>query len=275
MAIAGYDRPSIQPRVDKALSTLLRLPIGDGLIVSTDIDLVPASIATRPGIDSAIVLVAGTGSIAMRYQKHKSGFVRTGRAGGWGHLLGDDGSGFGLGREGARIALEASDVHRSNDPKSENLSRFSPLATAILKHIQKLKPTCQPDDVLSGILSLSSEQPPTAGSGQSPAKSIAQLAEVVLSLAETDPEADSILDAGAASLSKLVVLLARGDELDLSRTALILGGGLMQNRFYKCKVLDHTQRKIGKFAHVEFVAQPAHSGAHDVLARINSGPVYS
>lgn len=267
VGIAGYDRPSIQPQVDKALSALLRLPIGEGLLVSTDIDLLPAAITPTSEIDSAIVLVAGTGSIAMRYQKHASGFVRTGRAGGWGHLLGDDGSGYSLGREGARIALQASDVHRSTNLKSRDLSCFSPLGAAVLKHVRKLDPSCQPDDILSGILSLGGGPEDTTGPVPSPAKAVAQLAEVVLSLSQSDEEANRIVNDGAASLFRLVTLLAQSDKLDLSRTALVFGGGLMQDQLYRSKVLEHLRQQLGDFAHVEFVAHPVQSGAQHLLSR--------
>lgn len=263
VGIAGYDRPAIQPKVDQALSELFRLPLGDEsrLMVTTDIDLLPATVTSKPNIDSALVLVAGTGSIAMRYQRHQSGFVRTGRAGGWGHLLGDDGSGYSLGREAARIALQASDVHRSTNPKSDDLSNFSPLAAAILKHLQTSNPTCRPDDVLSGIL----------GPGSASAKTIAQFAQVVLDMAEFDAETNDIVDAGAASLAKLVVLLAEGDKLDISGTALILGGGLMQNQLYQSKVLELLRQKLGDFAHVEFIPRPAFAGAQHLLSRLDRG----
>lgn len=270
VGIAGYDRPSLQAQIDKALCALLRLPLGSGLVVTTDIDLLPSAIASNPDIDSAIVLVAGTGSIAMRYERHKGNFIRTGRAGGWGYLLGDDGSGYSLGREGARLALMASDIHRSSNPKSKDLSSFSPLATAILKHVQHHNPACRPDDVLSGILCMRAAHEDDPSTELSPAKKIALLAEVVLSQAPTDAEANSIVDAGAKSLIQLVSLLVRGDELDPSKTALVLGGGLMQNDVYRSKILERHQESLGAFAHVKVVARPALRGAEQLLYGISA-----
>ena len=55
----------------------------------------------QPGV----MVIAGTGSIALG----QDGQGRVARAGGWGWLLGDEGSAFAIGRDGVRAALEAFD----------------------------------------------------------------------------------------------------------------------------------------------------------------------
>ncbi len=59
------------------------------------------ALACRPGV----VVIAGTGSVALG--EDPAG--RQGRAGGWGYVFGDEGSGFALGLGGMRAALRASD----------------------------------------------------------------------------------------------------------------------------------------------------------------------
>ena len=53
----------------------------------------------------AIVIIAGTGSIA--YGRNATG--EAARAGGWGHMIGDEGSGYWIGREALSAVMRASD----------------------------------------------------------------------------------------------------------------------------------------------------------------------
>lgn len=58
------------------------------------------------GLDAGIAVVAGTGSVA--WGRSEDG--REARRGGWGHLLGDEGSGWWLGREAVRRCLSRADA---------------------------------------------------------------------------------------------------------------------------------------------------------------------
>lgn len=58
------------------------------------------------GLDAGIAVVAGTGSVA--WGRREDG--REARRGGWGHLLGDEGSGWWLGREAVRRCLARADA---------------------------------------------------------------------------------------------------------------------------------------------------------------------
>ena len=66
-----------------------------------------ALVALQAGVDDApgIVIVSGTGSIA--YGRNAAG--RAARAGGWGYVLGDEGSGYWLGRLALRAVVRAAD----------------------------------------------------------------------------------------------------------------------------------------------------------------------
>jgi N-acetylglucosamine kinase-like BadF-type ATPase len=55
--------------------------------------------------EPGIVIIAGTGSIA--YGRNARG--ATARAGGWGHMIGDEGSGYWIGREALAAVMRASD----------------------------------------------------------------------------------------------------------------------------------------------------------------------
>jgi N-acetylglucosamine kinase-like BadF-type ATPase len=55
--------------------------------------------------DPAIVLIAGTGSIA--YGRNAAG--EASRAGGWGHMIGDEGSGYWIGREALAAVMRGAD----------------------------------------------------------------------------------------------------------------------------------------------------------------------
>src|SRR5438128_1339137 len=52
-----------------------------------------------------IVIVSGTGSIA--YGRNANG--EAARAGGWGHMIGDEGSGYWIGREALTAVMRAAD----------------------------------------------------------------------------------------------------------------------------------------------------------------------
>lgn len=99
LGMAGVDRPE-EAAVVRAI--LARLGQVRSALVVND-----ALIALEAGIGSAagIVIVAGTGSIA--YGRDTEG--RAARAGGWGHLLGDEGSGYWLGRQALHAVVRAAD----------------------------------------------------------------------------------------------------------------------------------------------------------------------
>lgn len=98
LGMAGADRPEVRTRVEEAF----RPSWGERLHIDNDaLAALYAGTWGAPGI----VLIAGTGSIAYAVtadgQRH--------RAGGWGYLLGDEGSGFDLGRQAVISVLRAWD----------------------------------------------------------------------------------------------------------------------------------------------------------------------
>jgi N-acetylglucosamine kinase-like BadF-type ATPase len=99
LGIAGVDRPQdadavsgIMKRIGFKVRTLV---VNDALVALT------AGAGDAPGV----VVIAGTGSIA--YGRNANG--RAARAGGWGHILGDEGSGFWIGRRALAAVMRQSD----------------------------------------------------------------------------------------------------------------------------------------------------------------------
>jgi N-acetylglucosamine kinase-like BadF-type ATPase len=71
-----------------------------------------------------VVVIAGTGSVA--YGENERG--ETAQTGGWGHLLGDEGSGYWLAMEAVKRAVRLSDERRKSTP--------NPLEKLALEHFQ-------------------------------------------------------------------------------------------------------------------------------------------
>ena len=95
---AGVDSPAAEQRLRTLLASLL--PETRVLVVH-DTHLVLAA----AGVRSGIAVISGTGSVAWG----RTAQGRTARAGGWGYLLGDEGSGYGIARDAVRHALSRAD----------------------------------------------------------------------------------------------------------------------------------------------------------------------
>lgn len=96
VGLAGIDRPGARDRIAghlDGLATTLRL--------TNDAELLFGALPNESGI----VLIAGTGSIA--FGKNREGTVA--RAGGWGYLIGDEGSGYDIGRLAVQAVAHAAD----------------------------------------------------------------------------------------------------------------------------------------------------------------------
>jgi N-acetylglucosamine kinase-like BadF-type ATPase len=99
LAIAGSDRPSARAAVARWAD--MRQVAASCRIVHDGEPL----LAWAAPQETVIALVSGTGSFAWG----RDGEGRTGRAGGWGPLLGDEGSGYWLGLHALQAVLQAVD----------------------------------------------------------------------------------------------------------------------------------------------------------------------
>jgi N-acetylglucosamine kinase-like BadF-type ATPase len=108
---AGVDTPEAEERLRQLIAA--RVP-GAAVQVVHDTELILAAVELTTGI----ALIAGTGSVA--WGRDASG--RVARAGGWGYLLGDEGSGYGIAREAVRHALRLADEGQPPDRLSQQLT---------------------------------------------------------------------------------------------------------------------------------------------------------
>ncbi|KAI1303874.1 putative glucokinase regulator family protein [Xylaria venustula] len=268
VGIAGYGRPSLSPSIDRSLSELLGLQLGTKLKITTDIDLLPVCVMGQAELDSVIVIVAGTGSIAMSYEKVDGRFRPMHRVGGWGHLLGDDGSGYSIGREALRVALLSSDLHRiraSEDQTSTN-ETLPRLSQAVVQYFRELYPQSTPDELLSTILVPDLSSHGAEDATVATTKRIASVAKLVLSLADSDDQAKHILETSVSRLVDRVMLVTLGRGVDTSKSGLVLAGGMTQNELYRKVLVRTLEEKCGKFKQTESVAEPAVGGAEYVLS---------
>lgn len=99
LGIAGVDRPD-----DSAVIHAIMRRIGARARVLVTNDALIALVAGA-GLAPGVVLIAGTGSIAYGVNaSHEAA-----RAGGWGYILADEGSGYWLGRQALRAVVRAAD----------------------------------------------------------------------------------------------------------------------------------------------------------------------
>lgn len=149
------------------------------------------------GLGAGVALVAGTGSSA--YGRGRDG--RESSAGGWGHLLGDEGSGYDLGRSALRAATAAIDGREPATGLVEAVVRWAGVTDAAA-----LRRRAFPAAAVSEV---------------------AQLGGAVLRLAaDGDAVARRLVRDAAGDLSTLARAVARG--LDLAPPIpVVVGGGLL------------------------------------------------
>jgi N-acetylglucosamine kinase-like BadF-type ATPase len=188
--LAGADDPALRVRLLKAL--------GDARLaraVTVEHDAA-AALAGGLALEPGVVVIAGTGSVA--FGTDASG--RRARAGGWGPLLDDEGSGHAIGRAVLRAAM------RAHDGRGEPTA----LAEAVAHRY--------------GLASLAALKVAVRGIGIHEVAAVAPLAADAARAG--DAVATVILDHAGQGLAAMVAAVARA--LDWQRVAfpLVLSGGV-------------------------------------------------
>ena len=194
LSCSGGDRPADR---EKGRAILTQL-VGPNVRIDVTHDAIAALYAGNPA-GCGVVLISGTGSIA--FGRNDEGDER--RAGGWGYLIGDEGSAVWLGLEGLRAAAHHADGRGAG--------------TAITAH-------------LLGELGVDSfmEVIPQLYGRPHPAPAIlASVRAVGRAAAEADAIAVSIVQRGAHALARAASVVAA--ELRLGDGPVYLAGGAFES----------------------------------------------
>lgn len=230
LGLAGAGRRKLRNEITEQLR--VRLGSTFPVFIETDARVaLEGAFAGRAGI----VIIAGTGSVVIG--KSPSGAIEL--AGGWGRLLGDEGSGFAFGVEALKSVAALLDSRASG----------SILTTAIMEETG-----CR---TRSEILDLIYED----------GFDVSQLAPHVLHAAENDDAtALGIVRTGAEALAAQAQVVAQRLHLR-EEVAVAFHGGLLQNNNVYARMLTNClQERIPRVA----VCPPAHSPAYGaVLMALN------
>lgn len=181
------------------------------------------------GNGHGIALIAGTGSLAWG-RDHQG---RTARSGGWGYLMGDEGSAWWIGQQVLLAVVRAVD---GRGPKTS-------LQETLLTQIEVSSPR---------------EIVPVIYSHETPRSLIAGLAPLAFSAAESgDAAAGAILTLAAGCLAEMVAAVSR--QLNCSRIgSLALSGSvLIQQCRYRERVLEILSQHQVVPDHVEIISDAA------------------
>ncbi len=235
IGLAGVDRPEDREGMLVALEAH-RIISPEKIWLGNDAELILLALPGKRGVG----LIAGTGSIAFGID---AGGKRV-RSGGWGNIIGDEGSGFDLGRKALIASARAADGR----------APFTLLLGAILSE-WKLSNPQQIVGVVYG------PQNKVAG--------IARLAPLVLKIArEGDPVAVGLMDEAVRDLAGTVEVVARQLDFQGTLPGLALGGGLiLSETALKLSLLEQLRQKIefGPVVEVNEPAFPAALSARDLF----------
>jgi glucosamine kinase len=194
LSCSGGDRPADR---EKGRAILTQL-VGPAVRIEVTHDAIAALYAGNPA-GCGVVLISGTGSIA--FGRNDEGDER--RAGGWGYLIGDEGSAVWLGLEGLRAAAHNADGRGAG--------------TTITAHILREL----------GVQSFMEVIPQLYGRPHPAPAILAAVRAVGRAAAESDAIAVSIVQRGAHALARAASVVAA--ELRLEDGPVYLAGGAFES----------------------------------------------
>lgn len=238
LGIAGVDRPEDTVVVRSVMS---RIGYKARLVVVND-----ALIALRAGIGDApgVVVVAGTGSIA--YGCDRQGYAA--RAGGWGSILGDEGSGYWMGH----LALRA--LMREADGRGQP-SRLTP---RLLAHFGVQRP----EELLRTVYRRDF----------TPATVAALASDVQQARDEGDEVASAILERGARELADAARSVTTRLGMAGEDFAFVLAGGMFKAApWLRERVAQLLPEIAPRSRTLHLDVEPALGAVHLALAEIHGG----
>lgn len=212
------------------------LSVAREVAITNDAEFALAGLDSGPGV----ALIAGTGSIALG--RDASGQII--QVGGWGHLLGDEGSAYDIGRRAAQAAARAADGRGPT--------------TALLQLVLERWGLTTPRSMIEQVY-LTQEKAP-----------IASLAPGVLALARHgDQVARAIRRHACEELAQAAIAVI--DTLNVAGPVpLILGGGLLIHERDVRKAVVARIRRRRALGPVTLVKEPALWAARSLAARARS-----
>jgi len=176
----------------------------------------------------AIALVCGTGSIV--YGRTTTGELI--RAGGWGYLFGDEGSGYSIGVAALRAVMQA---HDGRGP-----------STLLTELVLERRGVSSPPELVRSIYG-----------AESPRLEVASLADLVEQVAEQgDTVAVAILEKAARELAQTIAVVY--PKLDITASPLVVTGGTILHGAYLKAAFYRACETLGlKFTVVRHVSEPA------------------
>jgi len=230
---AGVDTPEQERRLHEIIQ---------GLVPRARVRIVHDThlILAAAGVEHGIALIAGTGSVA--WARTPDG--RTARAGGWGYLLGDEGSGYWVGRAAVRHALRLADEGRQPDRLAQQLAADCGLQS--------------PGELLDHFYA-TPERRYWAGHSRL----------VFVQAAVNDPAAVGIVDRAADALAELIVTVGRrvGEA-----GPVVLGGGLVMHQALLQDRLRQRLKGAGLTDIRVLDRDPVHGAVHLARELINTRP---
>ncbi|HEY0753278.1 MAG TPA: BadF/BadG/BcrA/BcrD ATPase family protein [Ktedonobacteraceae bacterium] len=227
LGLAGIDR-----RADHNLLLPYLRGFAEQVRLTNDGELLLAGLENAVGV----VLISGTGSIALG--RDVDG--RRARSGGWGHLLGDEGSGYII----AQQALQA--VVRASDGRGPQ--------TALRERILRAWNLQNTDELIGEIY------------GEPDKAKIASLSSwVMISARAGDQVAATIIQHAARELALAVNAVCQALGFSHQEIPLALGGGLLINEADFCTQVIHQIRHYQPIGHVALVEHPTLTAARATM----------
>jgi N-acetylmuramic acid 6-phosphate etherase len=231
LGLAGAGRPDDRSAIGEWAE---RVRLADRIEVTSDAAILLAA-GTPHGC--GLVLIAGTGSIAFG----KSADGRQARAGGWGHLLGDEGSAYALVMAGLQAVACAADGRG--------------LATKLTERFLNRFGLTRPQELIAAVYR-----------GGRDRADLAALAPLVVETAEDDAVAAQIVEQGARELAQAGESVLRQLGGDGPIPLALAGGLLLGSAAYRRRVL-HALTERGVHAEpVALVEEPARGAVQLALA---------
>ncbi|CAE6384458.1 unnamed protein product [Rhizoctonia solani] len=169
--ISGCDRPADAVALQLPLSELLTIPV-PRLVIANDSHLLASPLSSHPDAKSAIVVIGGTGSNCVSFKRKdgQAGLEELSRSGGWGWILGDEGSGFDVGRTAVRHVLtrwDRASLYSVSEASQDITNELHPETNrpTLRAHIFKHFGISSPPDLFSVVYTADPPPLPPTGDG--------------------------------------------------------------------------------------------------------------